>query len=354
MPEIAEVELLRRQLQSLVGAQIVNVEATDPKLNEVEGVQGQVVALCRHGKLLGLGLEDGTVLSCHLRMTGALTFVEQPHNRATIHFADRRNLYFSDPRRFGILQLQDRREFGTGLGPDLLDEPELLAGRWSYVQRQRRPIKAVLLDQHVLAGIGNYLADESLYACRIHPFAPAWLLGESTWKELVSAARAVALQTLELGGVSLRDYKQADGSPGHGQTVLRCYGRRGLPCERCGTPLEQLVVAGRGSTICPHCQAQEITYTNYRGETARRVAALRCTSGSAPGTRSGSGCLKRKTSTGQRPALLPPPTFIAGCPPPRRKTVFGTKTSAERLGGVVRRIVREAGCRRTRRTMLRA
>jgi formamidopyrimidine-DNA glycosylase len=287
MPEIAEVEVLCRQLRGLVGANIVGVESEDSKLVGLDGARGRVAALRRHGKLLGFELEDGNVLACHLRMTGALTFTRQPHTRAVIHFDAvdavdaRRDLYFSDPRRFGTLAFTPSTVFASNLGPDLLDDIGECTLQWQRVRRLRRPIKAVLLDQNVIAGIGNYMADETLFDARIHPQTPASLLRAELWSGLCGRAYTVALRSLMLGGVSLRDYKHADGGVGSAQTQLRCYGRAGQPCLVCASTLERTVVAGRGSTFCGHCQAQIIRYTNYRLETSlRRVLPQRSYYGS--------------------------------------------------------------------------
>jgi formamidopyrimidine-DNA glycosylase len=260
MPEIAEVEVLRRQLQPLVSAEVSAIKIEDVKLKTktLLAARGRVLGIRRRGKLLGLELEGGRVLACHLRMTGALTFTPQPHTRARIEFADGRSLYFSDPRRFGIMEMVAHEDFAVKLGPDLLDD---LKGCLAIEIAKQCAIKNVLLDQSVIAGIGNYMADETLFACRTHPLAPASLVD---WPLVCETAHEIAKRSLELGGVSLRDYKHADGESGHAQTMLRVYGRANAPCLVCGTALTHVVVGGRGTTFCRRRQQQVVVNAKGR------------------------------------------------------------------------------------------
>lgn len=143
-----------------------------------------------------------------------------------------------------------------GHGEDLFALTEVRARETapSALATSRRAAKALLLDQSIVAGIGNYLADEALWEQAIAPTRPARELEVEAWARLIGSARAVAEGALRLGGVSVRDYVRVDGSEGEGQVLLRCYGRAGQPCLRCGTKLAKSKVAGRGTTSCPRCQ----------------------------------------------------------------------------------------------------
>jgi formamidopyrimidine-DNA glycosylase len=153
-----------------------------------------------------------------------------------------------DPRRFARVRRLSLEEFGHDLGPDLLEEvaPKKPAGR--------RSIKAALLDQRIVAGVGNYLADEALWRARIDPRRPLSTITGREWRLVLEKARATALASLEHGGVTLRDYRGLDGASGEGLRLLNCYGRAGLQCRRCPAILERATVASRGTTYCPSCQ----------------------------------------------------------------------------------------------------
>jgi formamidopyrimidine-DNA glycosylase len=252
MPELAEVEITRRQLLPLVGQQLLAVDIIDPKL---AGADQPVTAVlddvCRVGKRLGFVIGE-LCLSCHLRMTGKLLLGAQPQARALLRF-DTATVSFVDSRRFGTLVWVNRAHFADGLGPDLLDPASDQC--WSAVVRSHRAIKAVLLDQTVIAGIGNYMVDEALWRSRIHPAQSVTEVGQERWQAAVSAARDVAGQALAAGGVSVRDYLQPSGASGQAQLQLECYGRAGQGCIRCHTTLAKTVVGGRGTTWCPDCQA---------------------------------------------------------------------------------------------------
>jgi formamidopyrimidine-DNA glycosylase len=257
MPEIAEVEIIRRGLADLAGALIEHVEIFDPRLESlpVEEVEGsRVVRAVRHGKLLGLALDSGQILAFHLRLTGSLLRERSERARLRVLFEPGGWLSLVDPRRFGTVRLETASDFAASAGPDLFDEgltADVLALRGG---RSRRPLKAVILDQQVLAGVGNYLADESLWEARLSPQRPAASLSMEEWRTLLAEARAVARRALERGGASFSDYRRVDGTLGGMQETFRCYSRGGEPCLRCGTTLAKATVASRGTTFCPACQ----------------------------------------------------------------------------------------------------
>jgi formamidopyrimidine-DNA glycosylase len=262
VPEIAEVEIVRRGLAALDGARVSRVEVLDHRLESlpVADVEGRlVVGATRHGKLLGLELDNGDILAFHLRMTGNLLLHADERARLRVHLerdGDSLCVSLVDPRRFGTVVLSAREHFAETSGPDLFDESltgEVLQQRGG---RSRRPIKAVLLDQQVVAGIGNYMADETLWEAKVSPLRPAHEIKLVEWRRLLKKARGVAERALERGGASFSDYRQTDGSLGGMQETFRVYGRAGLPCRRCKRLLEKTVVAGRGTTFCPTCQAE--------------------------------------------------------------------------------------------------
>jgi formamidopyrimidine-DNA glycosylase len=256
MPEVAEVEIVRRGLESVVGAVVEQAEVNDPRLLPLAPAElaGEVSRLRRHGKLLGIGFTDGRTIAVHLRMTGALLLGNHPKARLALRFHDGRSLALVDPRRFATAVIVPDAEFGARLGPDILDDPDptpLIAA----ATRSRRAAKTLFLDQVLLAGAGNYVADESFWRARLNPAMPGRDMSESDWRRLVICAHETALEALERGGASFSDYRHVDGSRGGMQEVFACYGRAGNACPRCATTLEKTVVAGRGTTFCSRCQS---------------------------------------------------------------------------------------------------
>lgn len=259
MPEIAEVELVRLGLERLQGQELRDLEVSTRKLGiagrEIELLGCRVVDLRRKGKLLGIELDHGDVIAIHLRMTGNLSFAEAPGWRVRFAFNED-TLFFSDPRGFGTVDLLAASEFATHLGPDLFDADLAALAADPRISSSRRSTKAVLLDQSVVAGIGNYIADETLWRCSIAPTARWSELSFEQRLALLETAGEIGRQALDKGGVTIRDYRRPDGQEGEMQLLLDCYGRAGQPCLRCEEPLAKTKVAGRGTTFCPRCQAQ--------------------------------------------------------------------------------------------------
>ena len=245
MPEIAEVETVRLGLLPLKGQVLKEIEAED-KFFLPEILLGQKLEdVKRHGKLLGFYFED-SVVSAHLRMTGKFLYRDAKHRRARLRFS-RDELFFVDPRGFGTLNLTE--EWPGDLGPDIWQSPRFIPKTES-----RRAIKAFILDQKQVAGIGNYLADESLFAAGIHPETPAKNLSPDDWRRLLGAARKLSKKVLSLGGVSLRDYKNTEDLEGLGEELLQIYGHGGEPCPICSQILIKTRFAGRGTVLCSVCQ----------------------------------------------------------------------------------------------------
>ena len=286
MPELPEVESVRRRLAPVLeGRQLERVEIADARLTrpfdpnlvarELEGER--VVAVDRRGKYLIVRFESGRALLIHLRMTGSLRYQpraagplpDDPYRRAVVRLDDGSDVAYRDVRRFGTWLLLEPEELepylAARVGPEPLDPgfgAEELAAR---LARRTAPVKAAILDQRTVAGVGNIYADEALWRARIHPLREAGGLDAAEIQELVKAIRGVLELGIERQGSTLRDYALPDGEAGGMQDEFRVYGRLGEPCERCGTPIERIVVGGRGTWYCPGCQTAPRDRARRRG-----------------------------------------------------------------------------------------
>ncbi|MGC8875979.1 DNA-formamidopyrimidine glycosylase [Thermus sp.] len=264
MPELPEVETTRRKLLPLLlGRRILEVRHQDPlRYRHTERAEGRrVEGVGRRGKFLLLSLSGGLEMVLHLGMTGGFRLEETPHTRVRF-LLEKGVLYFHDPRRFGriwVVERGDHREIPllSRLGPEPLSEAFTFPG---FLQglRSARPLKALLLDQTRVAGMGNIYADEALFRARLSPLRPGRSLGEEEAWRLFQAIREVLSEAVALGGSTLSDraYRQPDGLPGSFQERHAVYGRAGLPCPACGAPIARRVVAGRGTHFCPNCQGE--------------------------------------------------------------------------------------------------
>lgn len=259
MPELAEVELVRRGLASLDGAVIAAVEAsTHPRFSAATASAGSTWhRTTRRGKWLAVELDRGW-LQMHLGMTGRFDLtasgvspVPLGHVHASFRFTDGRVLRFSDSRRFGRISHAVEPFDGINLGPEPGDAGAYVALAGA-VRRRSTPVFLTLLDQSVCAGVGSYLAQEALWRARVAPHATR--LSPVRIRRVSDALAAVVGDALENGGVSIRDYVHIDGSRGSMQDLLECYGRAGKPCGRCSSSLRRQVIGGRGVTWCPRCQ----------------------------------------------------------------------------------------------------
>jgi formamidopyrimidine-DNA glycosylase len=267
LPELPEVETIRAQLAPrLEGRMLARVEILDPRLTRpvdlfevAEELEGDVVvAVERRGKYLLLRLESGLALLVHLRMTGSFGFTPVSHERAVVELDDGSRLAYRDVRRFGTwLVLEDAElepYLATKNGPEPLGPR--FTSRWLGAQlaRRRALLKAVLLDQRVVAGLGNIYADEALWRARLSPLRHANSLSAAEVTRLARAIRAALRTGIARQGSTLSDYRAPDGAPGSMQEEFRVYGRDGEPCHRCGTTIAKTRVGGRGTWYCPRCQ----------------------------------------------------------------------------------------------------
>ena len=281
MPELPEVETVRAQLEPvLTGRRFERVEIRDPRLvrpyepaevaAELEGER--VAAVERRGKYLIFRFESGRVLLIHLRMTGNLRhgrglpevtqdLLDDPHRRAVVRLDDGSDVAYRDVRRFGTWLLLEPGELEPYLAAKVGDEPlDVLftaARLGERLARRRAPVKAALLDQRTLAGMGNIYVDEALWRARINPLRPAESLDRNELRRLHRGIRGALEHGIARQGSTLRNYALPDGASGSMQHELRVYGRGGEPCDRCGTPIVKTRVAGRGTWFCPTCQPEE-------------------------------------------------------------------------------------------------
>lgn len=287
MPELPEVETVRRGLKRLiVGKTVKSVVFDTPKSfpnvvadTELFLVSNSIVDVSRRAKVLLIELSSQYSLVIHLKMTGQLVFVgpnerfgaghpnqslvgdlPDKSTRVTIMFTDNSQLFFNDQRKFGWMRLMPTIEianldFFKKVGPEPLAAD--FTGDLLFERLQRRKntsIKAALLDQTVLAGIGNIYADESLWGARIHPATLVKLVSRSKIKALHEAIQTVLHKSIAEGGSSDRNYVNAEGNRGRYLTFAAVFRREGKPCPRCHTTIVKTRVAGRGTHTCPTCQ----------------------------------------------------------------------------------------------------
>lgn len=270
MPELPEVETIVCELRPhLVGRTIVSVKVDwaktidEPKQDIPRfslGVIGrQVVGVWRRGKFVVIRLDDGMSLVIHLRMSGRLLLKARgpsKHLRVLFAFSDGSHLYFYNPRKFGRIWLVDDVEKIVGdLGPEPLSDSftaEVLAER---MRGRRGMIKPLLLNQRFIAGLGNIYVDESLFRAGLHPQRPVDTLVRDDIIRLHSAIQAVLRQALDHHGTSFDGvFIRPEGEQGRQQEGLAVYQQTGLPCVRCGSPIQKRVVGGRGTHFCLKCQ----------------------------------------------------------------------------------------------------
>jgi formamidopyrimidine-DNA glycosylase len=267
LPELPEVETVVRELKALEGRIPTKLKVSWHKTPTPgasvlrKALVGKAIRkVDRRGKYILLEMESGDVVSVHLRMTGKLVFEPTPKDRPYIRLSlelDHRDwLHFVDVRKFGRFDL-----FKSGssvlplLGPEPL-EVNTTAKVLSNL-KSRRELKKILLDQKVLAGVGNIYADEALYMARLSPFLPGVDLAEQEAKVLAKALSKILLASIKNMGTTLSDYRTTKNMGGENQNYLKVYGQTGRPCGVCETPIEREVIGGRSTHYCPVCQKVE-------------------------------------------------------------------------------------------------
>ncbi len=271
MPELPEVETIRRQLAPhLDGRTILEARILDPRWTRPESpaaveaeLRGALVErVSRAGKYLVWALSGERYLLMHLRMTGTLLFdpvASPPHTRVLFDLDDGHRLVYVDPRRFGTGHLvfgEDARDeyLSARIGIEPLTT-EFTAEHLRELGRSRTaPIKAFVLDQRRIAGVGNIYADEALFRAGIHPLRPAGRLTAGDWARLRDGIEEALSAGIEAKGASIDDFRHLDGARGSFQDRFLVHRRAGEPCPECGRPIRKIVVGGRGTYVCEHCQ----------------------------------------------------------------------------------------------------
>jgi formamidopyrimidine-DNA glycosylase len=295
MPELPEVETVRTRIAPVLeGRRFERVEIHDPRLVRpyepaevaAELTGERVDAVERRGKYVIVRFESGRALLIHLRMTGSLghhasgAVDDDPHRRAVVRLDNGSDVTYRDVRRFGTWLLLEPGELAPYLASKVGDEPlDVLftsARLGERLHERRAPIKAALLDQRTLAGLGNIYVDEALWRARIHPLRPAGDLDRNELRRLHRAIRAALEHGIARQGSTLRDYRLPDGGTGTMQNEFKVYGRGGEPCDRCGTPIAKSRVGGRGTWFCPTCQpeCQAAASPSRRPSRSRRQSSV--------------------------------------------------------------------------------
>lgn len=269
MPELPEVETIARQLRArgVEGRRIekvqVNwartVEPLSVKRFTEELVGNTIDRISRVGKWMMFSLGSGKTIMIHLRMSGSFSMESGSHDRLVLTLSDGLTLHYRDTRKFGRWKLVDDPQLVLGkLGPDALTRAFTLQGFRVAMHKRHRMVKPLLLDQAVVAGLGNIYVDEALWEAKIHPQRWSDSLSDPELKMLYGAIRHVLQVGVRNRGTSLGDgktnYRDVDGESGGHREQVKAYGRDGSPCERCGTLLMKIVVAQRGTHFCPKCQ----------------------------------------------------------------------------------------------------
>ncbi len=286
MPELPEVETVKRGLSTLIIERIVKSAVSDnPKSFPASKsdvahflIGAEVRSIRRRAKVLLIDLSSSYSLMIHLKMTGQLVFrgektfgaghpsgsligpLPDKSTRVTLSFRDGSQLFFNDQRKFGWMKLLptaliENEPFMLKVGPEPLADdfsPHQFVER--FARRARSPIKAALLDQTVIAGVGNIYADESLWGAKIHPSTLTSNLSKKQLEKLYEEVRLVMNLAIEKGGSTDRNYVNAEGKKGSYIDFARVFRREGLSCPRCGLAIIKLRVAGRGTHVCPTCQ----------------------------------------------------------------------------------------------------
>ena len=271
MPELPEVETTRRGVAPrVIGRRIAQVTVYDGRLRwpvppELPTLARNrtIGAVDRRSKYLLFRLQEATLL-VHLGMTGSLRVhssapARRPHDHVDIVLDDGAVLRYHDPRRFGAMlwiDADDRHPLLARLGPEPFAPAFSAAYLHATTRGRRASIKTMLMDNHVVVGVGNIYASEALFRAGIRPGVPAGRVSLARLERLVASVREVLAEAIDKGGSTLRDYVDSSGAAGEFQLTHRVYGRAGLPCRVCGTPIRATRIGQRSSFHCPRCQAR--------------------------------------------------------------------------------------------------
>ena len=282
MPELPEVETVRRQLiKKIAGKTIKRVEVFHAKsVDHDQTIEDRLIGktikdIDRIGKLMIFSFtkESNLFLLAHLKMTGQFFFVEKGeisggghsindtdvsefpgrHTRVVFYFEGGSALYFNDMRLFGYTKLADKEMLDkakSGFGPEPIDEDFDVSEFFHKLKRRNTPIKAVLLDQSFVAGLGNIYVDEALWRAKVRPEKKASRISKSEAAAIAAASRAVMLESIEVGGTTFQHFKDVEGDEGNFTNYLKVFGKQGGECERCGSTIKKIRLVGRGTHYC--------------------------------------------------------------------------------------------------------
>ena len=276
MPELPEVESLRRILaRSAVGRTVVSASVKEPRLRKVIArdlpavIAGRTIdSIGRRAKYLMIELSGGHLMMVHLGMSGSLThrradFESDPfdpkHDHVEFTLDDGSRLVYNDPRRFGLMKLCTSGEVAAlaelkGIGPEPFAPEFNAAYLWSLSRGRKAAIKIFLMDQRVVAGVGNIYASEILFRARVRPARRAGRVTRAEFDRLATITAEVLREAIGSRGTTFRSYRDSQGQPGRFASKLRVYDREGQPCLECATPIRSIVIGQRSSFYCPHCQ----------------------------------------------------------------------------------------------------
>ncbi len=271
MPELPEVETVKNELlPHVIGRRIMGITlfwegiVREPSVEEFRSrlIGQEITGITRHGKYLFFSLSSDDLLLIHLKMTGSLIIgrhsSEPPrHTRAIIHLDKDTDIFFRDPRKFGLMRLvRDKKNIINKLGPEPLEADFTTRVLAQLLSRRKAPLKALLLDQSIIAGIGNMYTDEALFQAKIHPLRPGESLSQEEIKRLHSAIQKVLRAAIGNKGASVANYLRPDGTPGTAHFEFKVAHGTGKHCANCGTQIKRIVVRNRGTYICPKCQVE--------------------------------------------------------------------------------------------------
>ncbi|XKM13745.1 bifunctional DNA-formamidopyrimidine glycosylase/DNA-(apurinic or apyrimidinic site) lyase [Orbaceae bacterium ac157xtp] len=268
MPELPEVETSRLGILPYLEGQVIKrIEVRQPKLRWavdplIQIACGQkIITVKRRAKYLLLQLERGWIV-IHLGMSGSLRILfeykePEKHDHIDLVLQNGVILRYTDPRRFGAWlwanELEDIWQLAK-LGPEPLEDLFNAQYLFQHLQKRKTPIKTLIMDNHIVVGVGNIYASESLFLSKIHPFRPANTLTFKECKKLVDAIKQVLTQSIAQGGTTLKDFLQSDGKPGYFVQELQVYGRNGQSCYHCNTEIKSQVIGQRNTYFCDKCQ----------------------------------------------------------------------------------------------------
>ncbi len=276
MPELPEVESLRRILaRSAVGRTVVEAIVRESRLRRMvapdlaEAIAGRTIeAVGRRAKYLMIELSGGHLMMVHLGMSGSLTHrrkdfdgapFDPRHDHVEFTFDDGSRLVYNDPRRFGLLKLVARAEVESivelkGLGPEPFADEFNAEYLWRVSRGRSAAIKNLLMDQRIVAGVGNIYASEILFRARVRPSRRAGRVTRAELEQIATITAAVLREAIGSRGTTFRSYRDSRGQPGRFASKLRVYDREGQPCLECTTPIRAATIGQRSSFYCPHCQ----------------------------------------------------------------------------------------------------